>query len=129
MIQCNDQKKSVGVPRGGCPPHFAGIFWPSDNSTTTLLSVLSSICWPAWSSTRMRHATASLRLNWFASTQNGPAWPSCAWRAMDERRDAVNAALRVAVFGKLGAIIEQLARTAAPDLGGVVAREQQARGL
>src|SRR5262245_49245781 len=30
----------------------------------------------------MRQATPSLRLNWFANTQNGPAWPSNAWRTM-----------------------------------------------
>ncbi len=41
MIQSSDQKKSVGaLPRGGCGPNFAGIFWPSGNSTTTLLSTL-----------------------------------------------------------------------------------------
>src|SRR5947209_6989437 len=50
----------------------AGSFWPSPSSTTTLLSTLSSATLPSESSTRMRQATASLRLNWFVSTQKGP---------------------------------------------------------
>src|SRR5262245_53070436 len=46
----------------------------------------------------MRQATASLRLNWFASTQNGPACPSNAWRTMSASKNSRLASCAPAVW-------------------------------
>src|SRR5262245_7911491 len=82
MTHCVDQKWSVAVLRGGCGPNLVVNFWPSANSTTPLLSSLSSIRCPLGSSTRLRQAPPSLRLHWLASTRKGPAWPGSLLRTM-----------------------------------------------
>src|SRR5262245_2600018 len=46
----------------------------------------------------MRQATASLRLNWFASTQNGPACPSNAWRTMSASKNSRLASCALAIW-------------------------------
>src|SRR5262245_15413905 len=46
----------------------------------------------------MRQATASLRLNWFASMQNGPACPSSAWRTMSASKNSRLASCAPAVW-------------------------------
>src|SRR5262245_31129758 len=46
----------------------------------------------------MRQATASLRLNWFANTQNGPAWPSNAWRTISASKKSRLASCASAIW-------------------------------